>query len=134
MRECFIFNAYTNTKDSSPSGSMVLTTFAMVYPNYKQPILPETNWQKLSSVALNTHTITWSKHQSFIEDDAQMQPYSKTNTRKSILESTIIGQNISYIAAPPNQHNITTITPMSVCPPTPRPHTTLIENAFSRWK
>ena len=75
-----------------------LTTYATEYPLHEQPIFPgRTNSHDHFSVD-TTPLSTWSKHQSFLDEDAPHQSFSDTTAQKSIPESIIIGQNMSYAA------------------------------------
>ena len=76
-----------------------LTTCATAYPHHGQPLYPDYTNQHDHISAAATPTSTWIKYQSFLDNNAPYHSISKTTTRKSIPESIITRQNMSYIAA-----------------------------------
>ena len=76
-----------------------LATYATVYPHDDQPIYPGANASSTDRNSTAATPSVWSKHQSFLDDDTPHYTPSETPTRKSIPESIIIGQNMSYAAA-----------------------------------
>ena len=80
--------------------STFLITYATAYPNQDVPLYPSlTNSPQDHILAAATQTLNWSKHQSFLDDKTPHHSILDTTMRKSIPESIIIGQNMSYIAA-----------------------------------